>query len=409
MFTAFNCLNFVQVMRLPLKIQVSYCTYSLLKLANNPKTLSNSMFRISNSIKCSENFHKVGRFSGIVDRLALGSHFEGFNYRSHIIDSVYWGQKEICMCSCKGKNRQETRKNRKWTYSSLLALTLFSAKSEEEKESELIIMIKRGILALKNGELNKAEQLLHVALKTAQETQNELAVTYIYDLLANLAYQREEYSKAEKLFKEVLQRMFSGGIAEDDNAVVEISLKLASVYASVMDYEKAVEGFRFCIGTQEEKIKNYGEKDLDEDTLLLWAMSMDWYARFLLKINKYDIAKKHFIKALEMSERINGPSHSQTAVLLNDIGSVCSLQKNYVEAVEYLEKAIEAARTSESEDIGSFYVNLGTVYLQQGMLTEAQRCCKEGWTLSKKMNNKDAAEEAEICLAELKNMIKNKT
>lgn len=61
-----------------------------------------------------------------------------------------------------------------------------------------------------NGELNKAEQLLHIALKTAQETQNELAITYIFDLLANLAYQREEYSKAEKLFKEVLQRMFSG-------------------------------------------------------------------------------------------------------------------------------------------------------------------------------------------------------
>lgn len=52
-------------------------------------------------------------------------------------------------------NEKEERRKRlwgRWTYSSLLALSLFGIKSEEEErkaESELIIMIKRGILALK--------------------------------------------------------------------------------------------------------------------------------------------------------------------------------------------------------------------------------------------------------------------
>lgn len=193
---------------------------------------------------------------------------------------------------------------------------------------------------------------------------------------------------------------------EDDNAVVEISLKLASVYASRKDYEKAVEGFHFCIGTQEAKIKKVGEKNLDEDTLLLWAMSMDWYARFLLSIQKYDMAKIHFIKAYEMSERVNGPGHSQTAVLLNDIGSVCSLQKNYAEAVEYLEKAIDAARISQSPDIASFYVNLGAIYLQQELLSNAERCCKEGLLLARKMKNEEAVDEANSCLTEINNLKK---
>lgn len=66
------------------------------------------------------------------------------------------------------------------------------------------------LVSLQGGELNKAEQLLHVALKMAQETKNEQAVTYIFDLLANLAYQREEYPKAQRLFKDVLQRLLSG-------------------------------------------------------------------------------------------------------------------------------------------------------------------------------------------------------
>lgn len=193
---------------------------------------------------------------------------------------------------------------------------------------------------------------------------------------------------------------------ENDNAVVEISLKLASVYASEGDYEKAVQGFQFCIAIQEDKINKQGEANLDEDTLLLWAMSMDWYARFLLNLHKFELAKQHFLKAYEMSARVNGPGHSQTAVLLNDIGSVCSLQKNYTEAIDYLEKAITAAREAQSPDIGSFYVNLGTVYLQQGLHGEARRCCREGLTLSRKMKNKDGEEEAEICLREIEKVIK---
>lgn len=52
-------------------------------------------------------------------------------------------------------NGKEDRRKRfwgRWTYSSLLALSFFGIKSEKEErkaESELIIMIKRGILALK--------------------------------------------------------------------------------------------------------------------------------------------------------------------------------------------------------------------------------------------------------------------
>ncbi|KAK7076850.1 Tetratricopeptide repeat protein 19, mitochondrial [Halocaridina rubra] len=301
---------------------------------------------------------------------------------------------------------QRSSRTCRHSYIPLFALALFQTKKDTEKEekrqeSELIMTIKRSILALQRGELNKAEQLLHISLKIAQESQNTQAETYIFDLMANLAYQREQYTKAEELFKEVLKRMFSDGMAEDDNAVVEISLKLASVYASIGDMEKAVQGFHFCIGTQEEKIKKYGESNLDEDTLLLWAMSMDWYARFLLSLKKYELAKKHFLKAFEMSERVHGPGHPQTAVLLNDIGSVCSLQKNYTDAITYLERAIYVAREAQSPDIASFYVNLGAVYLQQGMLAEAEKHCKEGLKLAKNYKNEEALEEAKSCLEEI--------
>jgi tetratricopeptide repeat protein 19 len=88
---------------------------------------------------------------------------------------------------------------------------------------------------LQKGEFKKAEQMLHIALKLAQEQQNYDGVTYIYDLLANLAYDQGEYGKAEKLFLSVIQRLLSMGVPKTDNKVIHISLKLANIYKMLND------------------------------------------------------------------------------------------------------------------------------------------------------------------------------
>jgi tetratricopeptide repeat protein 19 len=80
------------------------------------------------------------------------------------------------------------------------------------------------------GEPEKAEQMLHIALKLAQEQQNYDGVTYIYDLLANLADEQGQYKKAEKLFVSVMQRLLSTGVSKTDNKIIHISLKLANIY-----------------------------------------------------------------------------------------------------------------------------------------------------------------------------------
>jgi tetratricopeptide repeat protein 19 len=83
---------------------------------------------------------------------------------------------------------------------------------------------------LQKGEFKKAEQMLHIALKLAQEQQNYDGITYVYDLLANLAYEQGEYGKAEKLFLSVMQRLLSVGVPKTDNKVIHISLKLSNIY-----------------------------------------------------------------------------------------------------------------------------------------------------------------------------------
>ena len=289
-----------------------------------------------------------------------------------------------------------------FSYYPLLGFSFFGYElfedDEETEEDVLEMTVKRGILAMRRDQLDKAEQLYHLALKMATEKQDQKAITFIYDMMANLAFQREQFEKAEKLFKSVIQRLLGDGTPENDNAIIEISLKLASIYASTEQVENAILGFHFCIATQDKKIKELGVEQTDEDTLILWAMGMDWYARFLIRLGKFDLAKEYFIKAYEMCIKVNGTDHEQTAVLLNDIGSVCSMMKNYEEALDYMNKAISVAEKIESEDTATFYVNLGMIQMKRELFNEASNLCKKAAKLAKDAENEAILCEAEDCL-----------
>ncbi len=58
------------------------------------------------------------------------------------------------------------------------------------EEDRLKDAIKSGMVAQRSGEFDKAEELLHSALKLAVETKNEDGVTYVYDVMANAALER---------------------------------------------------------------------------------------------------------------------------------------------------------------------------------------------------------------------------
>lgn len=81
-------------------------------------------------------------------------------------------------------------------------------------------------LLLQRGELDKAENLLHISLRMAQDLHNRDGVIYIYDLLANIAFQRGDYMKAERLFKvrpkmnkEIMPLTLSSTLAETGSRI----------------------------------------------------------------------------------------------------------------------------------------------------------------------------------------------
>lgn len=89
-------------------------------------------------------------------------------------------------------------------------------KEDEDKESELIMILKRAVLCTQREQYDKAEQMLHLALRLAQQQQNQQGIIYCYDLMANLAFDQYDLDKAEKLFVSVMQMLLGNGMSQDD-------------------------------------------------------------------------------------------------------------------------------------------------------------------------------------------------
>lgn len=97
-----------------------------------------------------------------------------------------------------------------------LLLKKLPEEDEETPEGKLKTTMKRTILCIHRGEYKKAEQMAHLALRMAQEMQHYDGITFVYDVLGNLAYERNQYEKAEKLFVTVLQRLIQKNVSQDD-------------------------------------------------------------------------------------------------------------------------------------------------------------------------------------------------
>lgn len=87
----------------------------------------------------------------------------------------------------------------------------------------------------------------------------EKAKTQILDIRANLAFQIGDLDAAENLFRTVCQRLvYHQEVSVKDNAIVEISIKMAQILALRGKHEESMSGFQYCADTQREKV-NFSE------------------------------------------------------------------------------------------------------------------------------------------------------
>jgi tetratricopeptide repeat protein 19 len=165
-------------------------------------------------------------------------------------------------------------------------------------------------------------------------------------------------------------------------------------------YRKAEEGFKFCA---ESLQKNIEDGQNDQDTLMLWALAMDWYARFLVDMNRLPEAFEYFKKTYDLCVKINGAENEEVVAVLNDLGTICFVQNDIDSALSYLSQAADIGnKLPDMENFGSVLINLGTVYMKKGMVQEATHVYQEARTNAKKHKNAEVLKQANSCLDEVR-------
>lgn len=265
-------------------------------------------------------------------------------------------------------------------------------------EDELINTIKHCVLFIQRTEYDKAEQLLHVALRQAQQIQHELGITYIYDVMANLALERQQLDKAQKLFVAVSQRLLANGVAEDDSRVVHISIKLARICHLKKDLPTAELGYTWCL----EKLKNLLSTEPSEITIKLLAMAEDWYGRLIIENGNYEEGLVYMITSLNRMKEVPDIEEEHIVIQLNDIGTVYNQMGKSDDSITYFKEAIEKGRKLDMDELGTMYVNLGRAYLKKNLVDDARKHCGYAWRLGVLKKSDIIKDEAEDCLKEIK-------
>ncbi|KAM8991011.1 tetratricopeptide repeat protein 19, mitochondrial isoform 3-T3 [Ara ararauna] len=226
--------------------------------------------------------------------------------------------------------------------------------------------------------------------------------------MANVAFMQGQLDNAEKLYKASMSYLLAGDTKEDDNAILEMSLKLASIYAAQKQHKLALAGYEFCILTLEEKIAK--QKDLPEDVLpaeekantrLLLGMSLDSYARYLLNINQLPAAQKMYEKALQISKDVQGETHAQTVVLMSDLATVLDAQGHHDEAYSYVKRAAELAKETQHPEEHMVLNNLAAILMHKEDFLQAKQVYKEALKQAQQKGDVASVQHIQEELAEL--------
>ncbi|XP_043923512.1 tetratricopeptide repeat protein 19, mitochondrial isoform X1 [Protopterus annectens] len=294
-----------------------------------------------------------------------------------------------------------------------LAFSIFKSAQQDEEEAQsaedrIVLLLKRAKLNIIRGELEDADHILHQAIRLAHQSNNTQAIIYTYDMMANLAFLRGQLSNAEKLFKAAMSYLLGSGVEQDDNAVIEMSLKLASIYGEQNQHELAVHGFEFCIESLESKVEK--QKTIENEVLsveekantrLLLGMCLDSYARYLLDKQQLEAAENMYKKSLQISQEVQGESHPQTVVLMNDLATVLDLLGRHSDAYEYVKHAMELARQTSHPELHVVLNNMAGILLHQGHFLQAEQLYQEALSLAKSKGDADTVHQVQEGLQEM--------
>ncbi|EDV26802.1 uncharacterized protein TRIADDRAFT_54077 [Trichoplax adhaerens] len=159
---------------------------------------------------------------------------------------------------------------------------------------------------------------------------------------------------------------------QDDNAMIEISLKLSNIYESKGMSKAAEIGYKWCISTAEKNCKGV---EYSPDSNALLGMAQESLGMFYYQHRNLAKAKEYLELALTTAKRTVGVDSPQVAIIRNHLCLVYLESGEYDTAEGYIELAIKNAKSQgDDRQVAVYLVNYGFLHFRKGDVTEAAKC-----------------------------------
>lgn len=267
-------------------------------------------------------------------------------------------------------------------------LTEDAAKKSYEITSKIIHLnnlenICKFLLALslkpiKNGEYDKAINILEKALKIANEflmPSNEYHFM-LKEAIASVYLRQEKYDEAEKEFRELVS--LSEKYYGKNHKSLSLSLNhLAQVLQKRSKFKLAEKLVKRALNISK---KAYGKKSK------VTAADLNALGSLYQTIGDINNAKKVYLEVLKIDKKEYGNESAQVANDLNNLGTIYDVKGSYEKAEKCFEKAIEIRERLTGEDyfgISAPLGNLANVYLKLAKHSKAKELLEKGLKLDK--------------------------
>ncbi|CAF1486907.1 unnamed protein product [Adineta steineri] len=260
-----------------------------------------------------------------------------------------------------------------------------------------------GVLLLKIGQFNKAEELYKVLL---EHTLDEDEKAYYYHQLGYVKNDQGDYKKAIWYYEQGLE-IKQKTLPSNHPELATPFNNIGSVYDNMGEYSKALSFYEKALGIYQETLPSdhpdlatsYSNIGLTYSEMGEYSKALSYYEKVFEilkntlpsnhpylatsysnignvhnKIGKHSKALSFYEKVLEIKQKTLPSNHHQLATSYNNTGSVHDFMGEYSKALSFYEKALEIRQktlSSNHPDLATSYDTIGLVYNHVGEYSKA--------------------------------------
>ncbi|WP_425389911.1 tetratricopeptide repeat-containing sensor histidine kinase [Ekhidna sp.] len=237
------------------------------------------------------------------------------------------------------------------------------------------------------GKYDSAELILNEAIKSSEEINDVSNIGYCYMTLGNIQYDQTNYDEALKFYFKSLETY--------EPIENYVGMSSALIWIGII-YQYAKSDYESAIATYMDALKysDLGNSSLNK-SYIYSNLATIYYNEY-----EYDSALTYYQRSHEIKKRFNDQRGIGNDY--NNIGNVWYELKKYDSALFNYEKSLSIRREmNDQTGVASALINMGKVYSDLELNQEAGKKLTEGYNVAKKVEYKEAWQQASLLLSML--------